>query len=223
MRIAVGHLNELKQDGLSRLDRIRRVATVAMTSTPTDPPLTYVVIELDNLWAAISRSLYLSSAMGARDVSGSRVSLSRVPTCKTVDEALTHAIRRCKPWRYQPKNQPPRQGPWSWQDEPRWNSTGDLIDSLSEIGASTLSQVRGAVGLSPSLFGDLHAFRNFYAHRGRSTRQELLPIIRRYKLPSTMSATEVLCTHVSSPQGQRPQPLILDWIDDLQDAVAAMA
>ena len=180
-----------------------------------DASVGFVIIELDNLWAGISRSFFLSVAFCARDGNGIRVQLSKVSKARSTDEALTHAIRRCKPWRYRRGSN----GPWTWRDEPLWWNPQTLLDAIDEIGASNYQQVSAAMSATPSAFSYLHTFRNFYAHRSKGTRTGIITHLRRLQFPTTYTATAALTTPIVQ-QGQiRPQPLVLDCLDDIRNTI----
>lgn len=224
---ATRDLRYLKRSGLTRTARLhaymsRELAPLASLgasrrSHSADPAVAFVVIELDNLWAGIARSLFLSAAFCARDGAGNRLQLSNVARAKSTNDALTHAIRRCKKSEYTGSN-----GPWTWSDEPRWWLPGTLLDSLDEIGASNHNQVSTALGASPGVFDHLHIFRNFYAHRDRGPRARLAQALRRLQFPTTYTATQALTSPAADPQGVRPQPMILDWLDDIRNTIALL-
>lgn len=100
-----------------------------------------------------------------------------------------------------------------------WWEPQQLLDALDEIGSAHYGTVQVSVNVAPSAFMYLRPFRNFYAHRGRDTRQRLTPVIAQLQMPSTFSATEVLVARGRTPGGLRPQPLVLDWLDDVRDTV----
>ena len=186
--------------------------------TPVDPAVAFVTIELDNLWAAIARSFFLSVAFCARDGTGHRVQLFNAMRAQSIDGALTHAIRRCKPRLYKQR----QSGPWTWYDEPPWWKARTLLDALDEIGASNYQQVSTAMGAASNAFSHLHTFRNFYAHRSQETRAEVVGELRRLQFPTTYTATTALTSPIPL-QGQfRPQPLVLDWLDELTNTISLL-
>jgi hypothetical protein len=177
--------------------------------------VTHCVLELHNCWYSISRSLYLSSAFRARDGNGARITLAHVPQATSMDDALGHAIGRAKPRLFSR-----RSPPWTWSDEPSWSKAKVLLDSLDELGASNLPTVTAALSLPGATIDNLGPFRNFFAHRGEDTARKLRPLLSRYAISPTLRATEALAMRASGPQGQRPQPLLVDWIDDVRNVVA---
>jgi hypothetical protein len=211
-------LRRLQRAGLRRLDRLRSIAVAATGPTAfaveRETGVTHCVIELHNCWYSFSRSLYLSSAFRARDQRGSRITLTKVPGAKSVDDALTHAIRRLKPAAFKR-----RRPPWTWTDEPSWASSKVLLDSLDEIGASNLPTVTAALSLPGATIDNLTPFRHFFAHRGEDTAHKLRPLLAPYAISPALRATEALAMRASGPQGQRPYPLLVDWIDDITNVI----
>lgn len=207
---------------MSRLDRLSGVIFDAAT-TPADQPrrdqlTAFCVVELYNGWYGFSRSLYVSACLGARDGSGSRVSLAKAPRSATDQDALTHAVRRCKPGRF--KGGRP---PWRWLDEPSWANSAVLLSALDEVGAANYGIVSAALsqpGASPVL-DHLSDFRHFYAHRGEGTRRQASRHALSYALSPILSPTELLNSHAAQNGLTRPQPVLMDWVDDLRAIVGA--
>jgi hypothetical protein len=174
----------------------------------------YVVVELYNCWHSVSRCLYLSSAFRARDGAGARISLT-VANSADVDAALTHAISRTRAYLLTYKSPP-----WGWSDEPFWAQTGVLLDAMDEIGASNRGTIATALGVPNKVLGHLPKFRHFFAHRNRQTANRLRPLISSYSISPGLRPTDALATPASGPSGPRPQPLLLDWVDDVHNVVA---
>ena len=189
--------------------------STTVNPTSVDSVVAFVIIELDNLWVGIARSFFLSAAFCARDGTGSRIQLSKVRRAQNTDEALTHAIRRCRSHRYRAG----ANGPWRWQDEPLWWKPHTLLEALDEIGASNYQQASAALSASPSVLAHLHNFRNFYAHRSRGTRVGILSDLRQLRFPTTHTATMALTSPMVGQGGVRPQPMILDWLDDIWNTI----
>lgn len=213
MRIVADNLVVLQRTALRRAARLRLIAAECALPSSINPDrearVTYCVIELHTLWDGFSRALFLSSALSARDSTGRRVSVAATPRPRTVDDALTHAIRRLKPGLRK------RNPPWSWGDEPKWSYTNVLLDSLDAVGCSNRSQVAVALSTQTAVFDYLRVMRNFYAHRGKSARQKLHPIAVTYSLPPTMHPSGALLLRARLGGVLRPQPLLLDWVDDV--------
>ena len=217
-------LHSLQRAGLSRTGRLHAYASSVLrqgkASTPAtvDSAVAFVVIELDNLWAGVARSFFLSVAFRAQDGSGNRLVLSRTTTAQSTDEALTHAIRSFRGPTYKAGSN----GPWTWRDEPPWWKPHTLLDALQEIGASNYQQVSAAMSASPGAFSHLHTFRNFYAHRNQGTRAGVVNNLRRLQFPTAYTASRALTSPAMSGGTTRPQPLLLDWLDDIRNTIALL-
>jgi len=211
-------LTRLQGTMLRRLDRLRLVATAAIPPSTRygqrESYVTFVVIELFNCWHMFSRCLYLSTAFQARDRSGAAVSLT-VPRPANVDDALTLAIASLRPG-------VTKRGPmWTWQEEPAWERTSVLLSALGLIGASNRPTVVSGLGVGgpTSVFVHLPTARNYYAHRGEETASRLPIIAGAYTIAPSRLGSQVLLAHASGSGGLRPQPLLLDWVDDIATAV----
>lgn len=215
-------LRRLRRAALARVDRLSGFVLDAAT-TPAENPrrdqlTAYSVVELYNGWYGFSRSLFVSVCLGARDITGSRVSLANAARSATTQDALTHAVRRFNPKRY--KNGSP---PWKWSDEPAWADSAVLLHALDQVGASNYSVVSAALsqpGASPVL-AHLPAFRHFYAHRGEATRVRASGHALSYALSPLLSPTELLNSHGALEGVTRPQPVLMDWIDDVRAIVGS--
>ena len=68
------------------------------------------------------------------------------------------------------------------------------------------------MSLNVRVFSDLPVIRNFYAHRNQGTEEAAKRINLQYGVPSNQLTTDFL---FSNPIN-RPQPVILEWLDELQ-------
>ena len=217
-------LQDLQRAGLARTARLHAymssvlIHSATLRPVPVDSAVAFVIIELDNLWAGMARSFFLSTAFCARDGWGGRIQLSKVPKARSKDEALTYAIRRCRKTKYMSG----LNGPWQWFDEPYWWKPHTLLETLDEIGASNYQQVSAAMSAAPSAFAHLHRFRNFYAHRNRGTRSMILGDLRHFQFPTTYTATRALTSPMVGQGTVRPQPLIFDWLDDIWNTISLL-
>jgi hypothetical protein len=188
---------------LLRLSLLVRDIHPAMTAEEARS-LAFVTIEAANLWAAFSRTLYLSAATGAVDGGGQKVSTT-VPI-SSVPNALTIAVHYFKP-RLQAKS-----GPWSSRDEPDWQSPNVLLKALQLVGASNAEQVSAALSVPNDATRHLPTVRNFFAHRGETAAAKVRPLARQYSLGTGLRPEE-LC---SSRGPRRPQSILSDWISELR-------
>ena len=215
----VGDLRKLRDTALFRVSRLRSVARRSVAPAPAsrnqDLQVAYCVIELYTLWHSFSRFLFLSSALGARDGGGVRVTTT-VPPPATVDAALTHAIRLRSPSKKKKKP------PWRWADEPPWAQPNVLLDSLAAVGASNRPQVSAGLSAPSTVFSGIVPCRNFFAHRGRDTLALFTPIMRNHLISSALRPTDALLSKAIVLGTPRPQPLLLDWIDEVANAIELM-
>ena len=209
-------LRRLRRAALARIDRLSETAfdavTTPLTARQQDQLIAHCVIELHNVWYGFSRSLFLSVCFGTRDSAGSRIPLSKVSPAATLEDALSHAVRRCKTYRYS------KGPPWNWIDEPSWVKSSVLLDSLDEIGAGNYALVSAALstaGVSTTLV-HIKDFRHFYAHRGQETRRRASAHALAYALSSQLSPTRILNSHAIVGGSMRPQPVLMDWFDDVR-------
>ncbi len=162
-----------------------------------DPLIAYVVVELENLWASTAQSLFVSTAFRARDGAGTRIELSKVSPPSDTAEALEHASEYANRW---------------WRHR-------SLLRALDNLGASNLQQVQLALNVAPGVFQHLHTFRNFYAHRGKDTREKVVQSLGNLRFPRHYTATQALTSPRPTRGRPRPQPLVLDWLDDMRDTI----
>lgn len=213
-------LRRLQRAGQHRISLLRARAASATApnrlGADADVDVAHCIIELSNLWHGMSRSLYISTALRARDGAGARITVV-VPTVATAQAAIGHAIRRTKPQLFQKVTNPNHN--WRWNEEPTWAKTSTLLACMDEIGASNRTVVSNAVSIQSSVFDDLPKCRNFYAHRNADTVRRLFPVFAKYGINPRLTTSQALSTPASTPLGQRPQPLLLDWIDDVRDTV----
>lgn len=134
-------------------------------------------------------------------------------TVKNTDDALTAAIHHTKP-KLRSKS-----APWSDLDEPTWRKPDVLLAILSMAGATNLQTVSAALS-SPQtdVFKDLAVFRNHYAHKNLDTALRCRKLYIKYGQPRGTRPTMVLLGR----QPQRPQSLLYDWIDDIENVVTLM-
>jgi hypothetical protein len=166
--------------------------------------VSYVVLETHTTLANFLRAYFLSSVF--HPLSGSGVTFTCNRTIRTFGEAIDASMRRCK-------NNVWLRGGWDRRDEPPWHQPKTLIDSSNEIGCSNYSQILAAFSYPTTVYNDLTKFRNFYAHRNEHTVSFTKSVASSYSIPVSNHPTEILCT----PAYGRPQNLILDWIDDIQN------
>jgi hypothetical protein len=183
---------------------------VERRSLPLSPEdgrtVAYVCIEAPNLWAQFSRSYYLSTALRARDATGQRITHG-LAHIRSHDDALTEAVYLKRP-KLQKQGRLP---PWTWVEEPRWHEPRVLLDVVSHLMPSNLSKLNVALAVQTTFFTDSIAFRNFFAHRSKSTVELARALATGYGLSPRLRPADLL----SSRAKGRPQSVLADWLDDL--------
>jgi len=174
----------------------------------------YVAIESMNLWGSFCRLYYLSTAMGAKDAAGRRVSTAAGPFA-TRQDAIGYAIQNVKPSVYKKK----ASSPWTWWDEPMWGNPSDFTKAMKALQPSNLAAVVSATALPTDVFTELPKFRHFYAHRGEETARKARRIAPNYLLSPKLHPTAIL----NNFGPMRPQTIICEWLDDMRFAVGLMA
>jgi hypothetical protein len=174
-----------------------------------DRATAYVVIEATNLWAAYCRALFLSSAYGGRDAAGPVLPGSR--RFSTEEAALTLAIGSVKPNVL--KNRKP---PWTDFDEPSWRVPTQFDAAMKALGARNAVTVSSALSTTSPVLKEIPTFRNFYAHRSKSTVAETRSIALAYSVPAKERPTAVARTY----QPTLGESLIEAWLRDLDSIVA---
>ena len=192
---------------LYRLARLRERAVIALGSAPPqrDKGLSSVVIETLNLWSNFSRQYVLSCLFRpTRALKMGRVQLSNAAIQTPGD--LIHAAARIR-------FGPTAPAPATRRQEPKWHEKDLLFKTCQAIGCSHLADVQAALSLGTRVFDDMPACRNFYAHRNDETAATVIALGKKqYLITGAEHPTDVL----AFPAYKRPQPLILDWLDDMR-------
>jgi len=86
-----------------------------------------------------------------------------------------------------------------------------LLTLCRELNATNLLDVEAAFSSGSSVFTDLVVFRNYFAHRNQGTKRAARDLAPKYGIAATLSPAEILLSRALG----RPQPLLIEWIDDL--------
>jgi hypothetical protein len=197
----------LRATGHSALARLRLDVILASGSQPSrsaNHALAVATIDLLNLWSNFSRFYALSCIMRPRRVSGGRVKVTMAGL--DFNGVIGVAMKR-----YKPRATPRPDGSWHRRDEPPWHDTAVLTNVCTDLGCSHVADVQASVSLGSRVFDDLPVFRNFFAHRNRGTATAARLIAPHYAIPAYRHPLAILA---STPAG-RTNPLLVDWIDDL--------
>lgn len=196
-----------------RLNRLRLIANRAYLRpsnefAESNREMSFIIIEFHSAIANFARSYFLSCTIKPKSKSG--VNISCNSAIRNYADAIDAAMKACKNsvWRRSPGYA------WTRRDEPSWHQPSTLINSSQEINCSYHTNILSAFSVPTRVFTDLTIFRNFYAHRNESTVSLARNLVTHYGITTTTSLhpTRILCT----PTYNRPQPIILDWIDEVQ-------
>jgi hypothetical protein len=174
--------------------------------------VTYAVIEAANLWDSYCRAFYLSSALRAREASGSRVQVSPATPIHSVEDAVTIAVHRVAP------DLRSKSGPWKPRDEPDWSR--QLGVCLGTLNASNLPKINRAVGFQPEARNDLRTLRNFFAHKGQGTADKVNALPEKYGVRGDPSPVDFLLSSAKGRAGYRTgEMILLRWLGALYRAI----
>jgi hypothetical protein len=185
---------------------------VEATRSPSDcrlERLTYVSIELHNTCATFLRTYYLSAASGTWLSTGQRVTTHH--GFKDQREALTFAVR------YVRKNEKGT-GPWRRYQEPAWHDTGLFLKLINAAGCSNASGVNAAWSIGTDALAHLTKARHYLAHRNNETAIGLRRLSTSYGVQRPHEPEVLLTTRAPL----RPQPILHDWVDDLETVFTLM-
>jgi len=186
--------------------RLRALAidALARTAPGRDRQLAYVAIEAQNLWGNFSRSYALSCLFRPKRVANGKVTLTNASiTTPAAVLFLAAQVRRGAAAVL----------PTTRRDEPAWHERALLIKLCLAMGCSHAADVQSALSLMTTVFEGLPTFRNFYAHRNDESAEKAIAFARRqYLITGIYHPSAALAT----PAYKRPQPLILDWLDEMQ-------
>ena len=206
------YLKKLHNKTVSHFYKIRILAEKSSCQDwpESDHGISYTTIESLNLWANFCRSYFLSCSLLPLRGDGSQIHLSNA-SIHNYDDAISVAMRRCKYniW---------RRGRWDRRDEPPWHQPATLIKCCQEIGCSHYSDILVAFSVPTKVFDHLPKFRNFFAHRNDQTTLTVKNLALYYSISDRLHPSETLCSRAYG----RPQILILDWIDDINNTIGLL-
>jgi hypothetical protein len=172
----------------------------SLSDAEWDKRVSFVCIEALNAWVSFMRFFYLSSACGAKMISGARVTTAHGRMTETT--ALLEAAR------FRRGNRP-FAGRVTWSDEPAWYNAAKIRGLFVRLTISNEPAFARALGYPTNVFDGLPRFRNFYAHRNLGTLTALNPLT--LGLPHTRHPSYTL----KSAMLGRHRPAIRDWLSDL--------
>jgi hypothetical protein len=198
------HIPKLHKKAARRFLKLRNLAAQAcvLPFLQSDQVMSYVVIQFQTILSNFTRAYFLSCTLHPILLDGSYVSCD--PSITSFSQALDAAMRKCKHKTWE-------RGGWDRRDEPAWHRPETLINSCAEIKCSNYAQVVAAYSLPSNAFDHITKFRNFYAHRNDFTVGFAQSVANHYSSLPRQHPTTIL----ASVAYGRPQPLILDWVDEV--------
>lgn len=186
---------------------ITAVSGVGTSINELDRKIGRVVIETHNTWCNFSRSYLMSYLAAPRRRRGDRVRFGNL-SANSPGNLLHIAAKACRG--------PLANAPVDRRDEPAWHDIGNFLRICNALAPSNLSEIQAALSMQTRVFADLPAFRNFYAHRNEESAAKAVGLARRqYLITGVRHPTEVLM----KPAPARTQPILLDWLDEMQIVV----
>lgn len=197
--------------------RIRRLrAAVSEHATPSasrselDRHVGRAVIDAQNTWSNFARSYLLSYLGSPRRKRGDRVALGNL-AANNPGTLLHIATKACRGTT--------AAAPVDRRDEPSWHDTATFLRICNELAPTNLDDIRAALSMQTRVFADLPTFRNFYAHRNEESAAKAVGLAKRhYLISGVRHPTEALMKSASN----RPQPLLLDWLDEMEVVVTCL-
>lgn len=203
---SVARLDELVDHATRRCFRLGLL--VGETRLPLTPEgsrsISFVSIELLNLWGEFCRAYYVSCALRAKDRTNARV-VHTHSAIKSNTDAIALAVRTTRP-------KTRKQTIFTHRDEPTWHNKSEFHKVMRALAPSNLADIDAALSQSNTVLNSLPTFRNFFAHRSESTAQKAQRLARQYRVSPRQHPAMILATF---PPG-RPQTLILDYVDELR-------
>ena len=190
------------------LNRFRDLAQNALTLTRPDSDriASYVCIECLSSWHNFCRSYFLSCILRPKTLSGYTISVNS--HVRTFSDAISISMMTCKRNLWE-------RGSWNRRDEPLWRDPKIFVKNCEAIGCSNIEKIRSAFSIPNKVLDHLLAFRNYYSHRNDETIKKVRDLAFYYSISIPFKPshpTDILLL----PAYDRPQALLLDWLDDIE-------
>ena len=201
------YLNTLHSSCTRNVGRLRKTTleAVKLPDREADIRVSYVVLELVNTWPNFTRAYYMSCFLSPKTIMGKKITLNL--SAPDSNGAISIAMQKLKPLTQVPLN-----GVWKRRDEPAWHDHNHLLTLSNHVGVSHLQDVRSALSNGFTVFSDLPVLRNFFAHRNQATESNARRVLKNYGILARRQLSQLILTN---PIG-RPQPLLLDWLDEIE-------
>jgi hypothetical protein len=208
----VAYLPKLQRQAARRLARLAELVDSAsmLDGHDLDRRIGFATIEAANTWDGFCRSFYLSCALGTHGRVGNKIT-GKI-AFQDENAALMYAISVVGGVTLASSATP------TARDEPDWHQVGVFGKIMRRLDPPNLSQVTAALSVGTTVFSYLQTFRNFYAHRSKSTAEKTARAAPRLRVSGALHPTQML---VSSPAGTS-DTILRDWLTDLTLAIELM-
>jgi hypothetical protein len=201
-------LNEVLARGLSRLEAEMQPFSSGgeLGSRTLHRIVGRTALDVHSLWSSFMRAYYLSLFLEPFRISRGRVRVS-LPGLSEQDV-----------WRqsWSAIQKPSKPMPANW--EPWWFDIQVVIRLTAHFGATHQGDLIAAFSLPTLVFSHLPAYRNYFAHRSPRSRNQIRTIQTRLGLSGSLFPSDALMT----APGTSTQPVLLSWIQDLQEIAEAL-
>lgn len=199
-------LDDLRRKFIQVARRLRVLleAIRALPPQERDRRVSYVAIEILNLWSEFCRAYYLSYLLGPTTRGGARLRAQN-GTVRTLNDAIVGL------WRELNGRAPPGTT-LRRRQEPKWYEARTLPTAAVFLRVTNDSEVVGAINLIARTLQDFPVLRNFYAHRNEQTAISVINMVPRYGMLQVRHPTEFALTFLPG----RSEPILGEWIADLE-------
>jgi hypothetical protein len=207
---ATSDLSKLHRAVDFRLDKLLRITAIARSQAGSMKGILigHCVIELDNLIIGANRMFVGSCLTQARTANGvTVVASSRFSSQQEVGAFILRSINGTKFTRMGSPLTISR------RDEPTLRSPRDVSKVMVAAAASNLASVQNALALNSSVFGEISAMRNFYAHRNADTMDRARRVALTWGIARLAHVDEV----ANLAKANRPVPVLDEWVVEVRD------
>lgn len=190
---------------LSRFRDLTQNALV-LPRPDSDRIVSYICIECLSSWHNFCRSYFLSCILRPKTLSGHTILVN--PHVRTFADAIDISIMTCKRRLWE-------RGSWDRRDEPIWRDPEIFVKNCEAIGCSNIDKIRSAFSIPTKVLEHLTVLRNYYSHRNDDTIKKVRDLAFYYSISIPFKPshpTDILLL----PAYDRPQALLLDWLDDIE-------
>ena len=196
------------------LSRFRGLAKNALVlpRPDSDRIFSYICIECLSSWHNFCRSYFLSCILRPKTISGQTILVN--PNVCTFSDAIDISMMTCKRGLWE-------RGSWGRRDEPIWRDPKIFVKNCEAIGCSNIEKIRSTFSIPTKVLDHLSVFRNYYCHRNDDTIKKVRDLAFYYSISIPFKPshpTDILLL----PAYNRPQALLLDWLDDIENYVDAL-